>query len=79
VLDRRAVTKTPGIEPEVLQQLPEAQRKRIIAGIGDPASRQKMQGTRVTAVDRRAEMPKLELSRYPLVGFEQFMRQSMAR
>ena len=79
MLDRRAVTKMPGIEPEVLQQLPEAQRKRIIAGIGDPAARQKMQGTRVTAVDRRAEMPKLELSRYPLVGFEQFMRQSMGR
>ena len=79
MLDRRAVTKIPGIEPEVLEDLPEAQRKRIIAGIGDPAARQRMRGTRVTAVDRRAEMPKLDLSRYPLVGFEQFMRQSMGR
>ena len=79
MLDRRWVESAPGIDPEILQSLPQAQRARIVAGIGDPGEPRRVRETRVTGVDRWAEMPQLDLSRYPQVGFEQYMQQTLGR
>jgi hypothetical protein len=47
--------------------------------MGGTLGGQKMQGTKVIRVDRNGTMPGLDLSRYPRMGFEQFMQQSMGQ
>jgi len=78
MLDQRKVAAMPGLDPAMLGFLPEAQRAQIMRQMGD-AGGQKIQGTRVIRVNNRGQMPELDLSRYPRVGFERFMRESMER
>jgi hypothetical protein len=79
MLDMRKVAAMPGLDPAVLQSLPEAQRTQILSQMGGTLGGQKMQGTKVIRVDRNGKMPGLDLSRYPRMGFEQFMQQSMGQ
>jgi len=79
MLDMQKMAAMPGLDPAVLQSLPEAQRTLIISQMGVAAGGEKMQGTKVIRVKRNGTMPGLDLSRYPQVGFEQFMQQSMGR
>jgi hypothetical protein len=79
MLDIQKMAAMPGLDPAVLQYLPEAQRTQIMSQMGIAGGGEKMQGTRVIRVDRNGTMPGLDLSRYPHVGFEQFMQQGMGQ
>lgn len=79
MLDMQKMAAMPGLDPAVLQYLPEAQRTQIMSQMGIAGSGEKMQGTKVISVDRDGTMPGLDLSRYPHMGFEQFMQQSMGQ
>jgi hypothetical protein len=79
MLDLQKVVATTGLNPEMLNLLPEAQRARIMQQMGAGADGEKMRGTRVIEVNREGEMPDLDLSRYPRVGFDRFLQQSMER
>lgn len=79
MLDMQKMAAMPGLDPAVLQYLPEAQRTQIMSQMGIAGSGEKMQGTKVIRVDRDGTMPGLDLSRYPHMGFEQFMQQSMGQ
>ena len=79
MLDMQKMAAMPGLDPAVLQYLPEAQRTQIMSQMGIAGSGEKMQGTKVISVDRNGTMPGLDLSRYPHMGFEQFMQQSMGQ
>lgn len=78
MLDIQKVSAIPGIDPAMLQFVPEAQRAQIMQQLGG-ASGQKTQGSVVTRVERNVKMPDFDLSRLPRVGFMDFMQQSMAQ
>ena len=78
MLDMQKVSAIPGIDPAMLQFVPEAQRAQIMQQLGG-TSGQQTQGTVVTRVERNATMPDFDLSRLPRVGFTEFMQQSMAQ
>ncbi len=79
MLDQRKVAAMSGFDPAMLNVLPEAQRARVMREMGGLSGGHKIQGSRVTRVDTDGRMPDLDLSRYPRVGFDEFMRQSLER
>lgn len=79
MLDMKKMAAMPGVDPAVLQYLSEAQGAQIMRQMGGAGGPQRMQGTKVTRVERNAKMPELDLSRFPRVGFDQFMQQSMGQ
>lgn len=79
MLDMQKLAAMPGLDPEVLQSLPEAQRIQIMSQMGGAGGGQKIRGTKVIRVNRNGKMPGLDLSRYPRVGFDRFMQQSMGQ
>ena len=76
VLDMKKVAAMPGLDPAALQYLPEAQRNLLIQQMGGVGG-ERLQGTKVIRVEKGGKLPKLDLSRYPRVGFDEFLQQSM--
>ncbi len=77
--DMQESTGIPGMNSAMLQYIPEAQRAQIMQQMGAAGAGGKKQGTRVTQVDRGATMPKVDLSRYRRMTFEEFMQQTMGQ
>lgn len=73
-----AVSAIPGLDPAMLNFLPEAQRAQVMKQLG-PAGASRQQGHQVVAVERGVKMPAVDLSRYQRIGFAEFMQQSMGR
>ena len=69
----------PGMNAAMLQFIPEAQRNEIMQQMGNPDAAGGMQGRKVVRVDKQGAMPKVDLSRYPTVGFEEYIRQMMGQ
>jgi hypothetical protein len=69
----------PGMNPAMLQFLPEAQRAQIMQQMGAAGAQGKMQGSRVTGVDKRASMPEVDFARYRRMTFSEFMQQTMGQ
>jgi hypothetical protein len=74
--DMQQVTAMPGMSSAMMQFLPEAQRAEIMKQMG-ATGEGKMQGSRVIKVDKKGNMPKVDLSRYKTVSFEDYMQQMM--
>ena len=77
--DMQKSTGIPGMNAAMLQYIPEAQRAQIMQQMGAAGTGGKMQGTRVTHVDKGASMPEVDLSRYRRMTFEEFMQQTMGQ
>jgi hypothetical protein len=77
MLDMQSVVATPGLDPAVLQYLPEAQRTQIMSRLGSATGGEKMRGTQVIRVVTDVKMPDFDLSRYPRVDFERYLHQTM--
>lgn len=75
--DMQRVTAMPGMSTAMLQYIPEAQRAEIMKQMGGTAGAGEMQGNRVIKVDMNGVMPKVDMSRYPTVSFEDYMQQMM--
>ena len=77
MLDMQQQTAVPGINAQMMQFIPEAQRAEILnqMGVGDGA----MSGTRVLSVDKQGALPQLDLSRYPVVGFDEYLQRMMGQ
>jgi hypothetical protein len=69
----------PGMNSAMLQFLPEAQRAQLMQQMGAAGTEGKMQGSRVTGVDKRANMPKVDFARYRRLTFNEFMQQTMGQ
>lgn len=78
VLDMQKVSAIPGIDPAMLQFLPEAQRAQIMQQLGS-ASGQQTRGNLVTRVEHDKAVPDFDLSRLPRIGFRDFMQQSLSQ
>lgn len=69
----------PGMNPAMMQFIPEAQRAQIMQQMGAAGAGGGMQGTRVTGVDKQVSMPKVDFSRYRRMTFDEFMQQTMGQ
>ena len=74
--DMQQVTAMPGMSSAMLQYLPEAQRAEIMKQMG-AAGAGGMQGSRVIKVDKNGVVPKVDMSRYQTVSFEDYLQQMM--
>lgn len=79
VLDMQQVAAMPGLDPAVLQYMPEAQRAQIMSRLGNATGGKKKHGTKVTRVVKDIPMPEVDLSRYPRVDFERYLKQTMGQ
>ena len=79
MLDMQKVPAMPGLDPAVLQYMPEAQRAQIMSRLGNATGGTKMHGTKVTSVVKEIPMPELDLSRYPRVDFARYLQQNMGQ
>lgn len=77
--DMQKSTGIPGMNSAMLQYIPEAQRAQIMQQMGAADAGGKMQGTRVTKVSKGATMPKVDLSGYRRMTFQEFMQQTMGQ
>jgi len=77
MLDMQRATTMPGINPAMLQYLPEAQRSQIMQQMGGGTATAQMQGTQVIRVQKGVAMPELGLEEYPRIGFGEFMSQQV--
>lgn len=68
----------PGVNEAMLQFVPEEQRKEIMQHMGG-AGAGGAQGRKVVIVDKNGAMPKLDLSRFSPIEFEDYMRQVMGQ
>lgn len=75
MLDMQQAPSVPGINPAMLQYLPEAQRAQLMQQMGGGAGAAQLQGTQVIRVQKGVAMPKVDLAGYPRMGFEEFMGQ----
>lgn len=79
MLDMQKVPAMPGLDPAVLQYMPEAQRAQIMSRLSNATGGTKMHGTKVTRVVKDIPMPDIDLSRFPRVDFERYLRQNMGQ
>lgn len=77
MLDLQQPGAIPGINPTMMQFIPEAQRTELMKQMG--AGGGAMQGTRVVSVDKQGTLPQLDLSRYPVVGFDEYLQRMMGQ
>lgn len=75
--DLRRQAALPGLDPSLLQYLPEAQRAQVMQQLG-AAGGGMPRGVRVTDVEKGVRMPRPDLSRYQRQGFDQYLRDSMS-
>jgi hypothetical protein len=75
VLDMAQVEALPGMNPAMLQFVPEAQRAQLMQQFGGGT---RTEGLQVQQVERNATMPEIDLSGLTRVGFTEFMQQSMS-
>lgn len=68
----------PGLDPAMLNYLPEAQRNQLVQQLGAKGGGQ-MQGTRVVSVDIGGSTPVIDLGRYPRMGFTQYLQKLMGQ
>jgi len=59
--------------------MPEAQRAQIMSRLSNATGGTKMHGTKVTRVVKDIPMPDIDLSRFPRVDFERYLRQNMGQ
>jgi len=77
MLDMQRVAAMPGLDPAALQYMPEAQRAEIMSRLGGATGARKMSGTKVTRVIKDVQLPDVDLSRFPRVDFERYLRRNM--
>lgn len=73
------VSAIPGLDPAMLQVLPEAQRARTMQQLRDAGGGAASQAIQVVKVDRNVRMPAVDLSPFPRIGFHQFLQQNLGR
>lgn len=75
--DKQKQSAMPGMNPAMLQYLPEDQRAEIMQQMNAAGADQPMVGSVVRKVEKGVSMPDLNLEKYQRITFREFMQQSM--